>query len=143
MSETPESKIITPSSGSGAPEAVKEQDAPVETRLSHQTVNTLAGAVAQLVDIESRVIKQPNDDKLAKELKVFIANTMIKHSQEFIGCWFTVRVEYEPLCQTIAHVLGHVDAIRQQRYKQQRALEAQISEAAAKLKADQETPKNA
>lgn len=137
MSESPENKII-PASNSADP---TKESAEQETRLSMQAVNTLAGAIAQLVDLESKAIVQPNDDKLKKELKNFIANTMVKHSQEFIGCWFTVRIEYEPLCQTISHVLGHVDAIRQQRYKQQREVERQLSDAAAKLKADQETPK--
>lgn len=137
MSE--ENKIITPENPAPASAETKEQNAAVEARLSHQTVNSLAGAVAQLVDLESKVIVQPNDDKLKKELRQFIANVFLKHSQEFIGCWFTVRVEYEPLCQSAAYLLGHVDAIRQQRYKQQRNMEQALSEAAAKLKAEQET----
>ena len=115
------------------------QDTPAQARLSRPVVETLAGAVAQLVDINERLIKQPNDAKLSAELQKFIATTFLQHAQEFIGCWFTVRLEYEPLCQVVAHVLGHTDAIRQQRYQQARALEKQFSEAAAKLKESQET----
>ena len=138
MSE--ENKIITPENPAPQPAPQAENEAE-PSRLTQQVVNSLAGAVAQLVEIESRAVIQPNDDKLKAELRKFIANIFLKHSQEFIGCWFTVRVEYEPLCQTIAHVLGHVDAIRQQQYKHRRELEKQLSEAAAKLKAEQETPK--
>jgi len=134
MSENKE--IITPENKT----PTAQQDSAEDPRLSMQTVNNLASAVAQLVDLESRSIVQPNDDKLKSELRKFISNTFLKHSQEFIGCWFTVRVEYEPLCQTISHVLGHVDAIRQQRYKQQREVERQLSDAAAKLKAEQANP---
>lgn len=102
-----------------------------ETRLSQQTVNTLAGAVAQLVDLESRTIAQPNDEALKRELRNHIAKVFLKHSQEFIGCWFTVRIEYEPLCHTIAHVLGHVDGIRQRRFQQLRDLEKKVEGAIA------------
>lgn len=134
------SEIIIPENPAPAPAPESGQNPAAETRLSQQTVNTLAGAVAQLVDLEERAVVQPNDDKLKKELRQFIANIFLKHSQEFIGCWFTVRIEYEPLCQTIAHVLGHVDAIRQQRYQHLRKLEKSVEDAIA---AKQETSKQA
>lgn len=133
MSE--DTKIITPENPAAPVEQKStEQEAGEAARLSTQAVNALAGAVAQLVDIESRAIVQPNDEKLKKELRAYIANTMAKHAQEFIGCWFTVRMEYEPMCNTIANVLRHVDAIRQQRYQQAREAEKMLSDAAAKLK---------
>jgi len=137
------SDIIIEPEKTESPAAPAQEQEQAGARLSMQIVNNLASAVAQLVDIESRTVVQPNDDKLKRELRQFIANIFLKHKEEFIGCWYTVRNEYEPLCNTVANVLSHVDGIRQQQYQQRRAFEKQMSDAAAKLKAEQETPKQA
>ena len=100
-----------------------QETPPVEepTRLTSEGAQRLAGALAQLEEVRGRKIVQPGDDKIIKGLETFITNNFLKYANDFLGAWFTVQTEYNPLVLSIARVLRRTDGIRQQWFEQQQA----------------------
>jgi hypothetical protein len=98
-------------------------------RLTQEGANRIAGALAQLNDINTRAIIHPGDAKLKEELTKFVTNNLFRYADELLGCFFTVRVEYEPAIVALARVLQRVDGVRQQWFAQQAAMEQAMQEA--------------
>jgi len=81
--------------------------------LKKQEAHQLGEAVARWYQLRDQAIKTPTSDAEIKGLTEFIANTLMTHAHEFVGCWFTVRDEYEPAINLLARVGTRIDHVRQ------------------------------
>lgn len=90
--------------------------------LTQEQAMQLAQSYARFEFLRNATIKQPKDDAELRGLTEFMASTFIDHASEFIGCWFGVKNEYEPLLNIFAQALNRVDGIRAQH---QAAVQAQ------------------
>jgi hypothetical protein len=104
--------------------------------LTPQEANRIAHALAQLHELEDAVIATPTSDAQKKGLREFIANSFLKHAGTFLGCYFTVKGEYEVLVNALALAFRRVDGIRNQMALQEAAHRAAV-------KAEQEKPQSA
>jgi len=79
--------------------------------LTFEICNQIAGSLARLEEIAAYSIQTAAHQAEIRGLHEFLANTFINHGAEFLGCWFTVRREYEPALKAIAQVAYRVRAI--------------------------------
>jgi hypothetical protein len=79
--------------------------------LTFEIANSVAGALSRLEELAAYSVKLPAHDAEIRGTHEFLANTFINHGAEFLGCWFTVRREYEPALKAIAQVAFRVRAI--------------------------------
>ena len=79
--------------------------------LTFEIANQVAGALQRLEELAAYEIKLPAHEAEIRGNHEFLANTFINHGAEFLGCWFTVRREYEPALKAIASVAFRVRAI--------------------------------
>jgi DNA phosphorothioation-dependent restriction protein DptG len=94
--------------------------------LTPQEANRIAHALAQLHTLEDAVIATPTSDAQKKGLREFIANSFLKHAGTFLGCYFTVKGEYEVLVNALALAFRRVDGIRNQMAIQEAAHRAAV-----------------
>jgi hypothetical protein len=79
--------------------------------LSMQKANEIAGAIARRFELKgTKIVTKENEAEL-RGLDQFLSNALTEHVEELLGCWFTIRREYEPLLQTFAQVAYRVGAI--------------------------------
>jgi hypothetical protein len=93
--------------------------------LTQQEMQQLAEAYARFSFLRNATIKQAKDDAEIRGLTEHMARTFIDHASEFIGCWFGVRNEYEPIIGLVAQVAERVCAVRAQHA--QRAAAQQVT----------------
>jgi len=79
--------------------------------LTFEIANAIAGALSRLEELAAYSVKLPAHDAEIRGTHEFLANTFINHGAEFLGCWFTVRREYEPALKAIAQIAFRVRAI--------------------------------
>ena len=82
---------------------------------------TLGNAVARWHELRDNIIKTPTSDAELKGLTEFIATQAVEHIDELIGCWFTIRDEYEPILNLISRVGQRVNSINAQYYARMQA----------------------
>lgn len=78
-----------------------------KTLLTQQDAIEIAGAVARLDEIKnlSALSQTKQIEAEACGLVEFLSKKFIDNAGEFLGCWFAVRLEYEPLIRGLAPVL--------------------------------------
>jgi len=79
--------------------------------LTSEEAMQLAQSYARFEYLRNATIKQPKDDAEIRGLTEYMANTFINHANEFIGCWFGVKNEYEPLLNIVAQAASRVSGI--------------------------------
>lgn len=79
--------------------------------LSYKKAEELAGALSRLHELAETKITTKESNAEAAGLKRFVADEAPKHLNEFLGCWFIIRREYEPLLNTLAIMAKRVQAI--------------------------------
>jgi hypothetical protein len=82
--------------------------------LSQEQAMQLAQSYARFEFLRNATIKQPKDDAELRGLTEFMARTFIDHASEFIGCWFGVKNEYEPMLNIFAQMFNRVTGIQAQ-----------------------------
>jgi hypothetical protein len=81
--------------------------------LNQDEATKIAGAFARLHELKSAVIKTDTANAEQKGLQEYLAAAMVEHASEFIGCWFAVRNEYEPLIGLVARISQRVSGINE------------------------------
>src|SRR6267142_1750518 len=79
--------------------------------LTQAKATQIAEAYARFSQLRGTAIKTPTADAELKGLSEFLANELINHASEFIGCWFAVRNEYEPILGLLARVSQRIHGI--------------------------------
>lgn len=89
--------------------------------INREQITQLSEAYARFVFLRNATIKQPKDDAELRGLTEFMAQFFIDHASEFIGSWYAVRNEYEPLIGLITQIarrahglMKHQDALAEQ-----------------------------
>jgi hypothetical protein len=100
-----ESKIIVPNSTPAQPTKV----APLRPEQTEQIVLGLK----RYLELGQSSILESNAAAERRGLEDFLKTSLLSHAGEFIGCWYAVRQEYEPLCVCIANLLQRVEAFRE------------------------------
>ena len=99
--------------------------------LKKQEAHQLGEAITRWYELRDQAIKTPTSDAEIKGLTEFIANTLMTHAHEFLGCWFTIRDEYEPAINFIARIGTRVEHVRQLMDIANRQADAKAPEEAA------------
>jgi len=94
--------------------------------LSQKEATELAGAFARLQELGGNKIITTESAAEKRALDKFLSEGMTRHANEFLGCWFAVRHEYEPLVGIVASIIRRATAINSPR-AQQTATPEQIS----------------
>lgn len=77
---------------------------------------------------DSKIITLDKNAEAEKAgLREFLKNQLFEHAGFLMGCWFAVKNEYEPLCNTMASILNRAHAIQALRAKADSAAEAASS----------------
>jgi hypothetical protein len=97
-------------------ETKQKSTANANTLLTRKDAIELGGALARWHELRNTAIKTPTSDAELKGLTEHIAQTLIQHADEFVGCWFTIRDEYEPVLNLLARVTQRVSHINAQQY---------------------------
>lgn len=110
------SNIITPENqGNTQPELDETQPA---AELTQREVERIAGALAQLHELEDQKIVTPTSEAQKKGLREYLSNSFIKFGPQFLGAWFTAHGEYGPLVDALSlifrRVTANVDRMRMQ-----------------------------
>lgn len=124
------SQIITPESN----QATKPQGDGTEAaaELTHNEVNRIAGALADLHALEDQKIVTATSEAQKRGLREYLANSFIKHGPHFLGAYYTLKGEYEPLIGTLAILFKRVDGnINYMRVQEAMHRKAQVEAAAA------------
>jgi hypothetical protein len=86
--------------------------------ITRQEIQQLGENYARFVYLQNATIKQPKDDAEIAGLVSYLGRFFIDHASEFIGSWFAVRNEYEPLIGLVAAItrrasglIAHQDAM--------------------------------
>jgi len=79
--------------------------------LTFKECDQIAGSLARLEEIAAYSIQTAAHQAEIRGLHEYLANTFINHGAEFLGCWFTVRREYEPSLKAVASIAYRVRAI--------------------------------
>lgn len=67
-------------------------------------------------DADSKIITLDKNAEAEKAgLREYVKNQMFEHAGHLMGCWFAIKNEYEPLCNTFASILNRAEGIRAQR----------------------------
>jgi hypothetical protein len=74
----------------------------------------LGGAYQRFSELRGLVVQTPTSEAELKGLTEYLATTLIDHASEFIGCWFAVRNEYEPILGLLARIGERVSGIHAQ-----------------------------
>lgn len=90
-------------------------DSKVPERLNIKIATEIGGALERWHTLRNQAIKTPTTDAEIAGLTEFLANQLLTHAPELLGCWYVVRNEYEPLVNVVFNVLGRVDGIRMER----------------------------
>lgn len=94
----------------------------------------IAQSFARLQHLRNATIKQVADDAEIKGHIEFLAPQFLEHASEFIGCWFVMHNEYEPLINSLMPLANRVLSLMQQA----QAAQAQRSQAAQAVTASPE-----
>lgn len=93
--------------------------------LTIEQVQSLAGAFARLTELRSQTIQTPTAAAESKGLIEHIAQEMLTHASEWIGCWFVANLEYQQLINALIPVFNRVGAnAEQQRARRAAAIAA-------------------
>ena len=109
--------------------------------LTAEEFEKIGGALQRINEIRDAAIKKPTDDAELAELIAFAGKGLIDHAPELLGCWITVRQEYQPLLHVAAGFLRRVDAINAQAY-QRTAAQAQCCPGGCKCEQPAAAPDN-
>lgn len=101
----------------------------------------LIDAIHRLNQLSSSVIVNKNDDAEKAGLEKFLYTGLVAHASVLLGCWFTVKTEYEPLVNCFSHLLERANGLTELRGAQHRQLVAAAAASAnATATADAPTP---
>lgn len=113
-----ESKIVN-LAGQPVQEAEGEttQPQPPRRRLNAQIIEQLAAQLNRLSELSQHKIISRNDEAEKAGIHAFLAEHFVVFGSELLGCWYTVRGEYEPLLRVItavtARVAGQLEQVRE------------------------------
>lgn len=117
--------------------------------LNFDSVAEIAGALGKLQELRAFTLKSPENEVEARGLAEFLTNSFLNHGEEFLGCWFTVRREYEPFLKAVSSIAYRVRGVMAAVVEQTNANGEQIVErteadtqAAIQSRAQQPEPAN-
>lgn len=87
------------------------KNAKVTVSLDFKSANEIAGAFARLSELQGGTILTSTTEAELRGLKDYLSTALLNHAAEFLGCWFTVRQEYEPLLKAFSSVAYRVQGI--------------------------------
>jgi hypothetical protein len=90
---------------------IPNETKPKRIALSFETANEIAGALARRQELTSTTILSKDTEAELRGLNQYLTTALANHSEELLGCWFTIRREYEPLLQAFSTVAFRVGAI--------------------------------
>jgi len=79
--------------------------------LTYKLAEELGGALDKLEELAQTKIKTKESEAEERGLKAFVAETATHNLQELLGCWFTIRREYEPLLNVLAVMTKRVQGV--------------------------------
>lgn len=79
--------------------------------LTKEEAAKLGGAFQRFTELRAKAVKTEAEVAELTGLSEYLAITLIDHAAEFIGCWFAVRDEYEPILGLLARVGQRVSGI--------------------------------
>lgn len=71
----------------------------------------IAGALARLKELSKSALSSPTADAEIKGLNEYLVRSFLQYGEEFLGCWITIRREYEPALKALASVAHRVRGI--------------------------------
>jgi len=91
---------------------------PLDMEAGKQIIDAIS-RLAQLAgngEADSKIITLDANANAEKAgLVEYIKNQLFEHAGHLMGCWFAVKNEYEPLCNSFASILNRAEGIRAQR----------------------------
>jgi hypothetical protein len=78
------------------------------TPLTQDEATKIAGAYTRFMELRGQAIKTPTADAELAGTVEYLSHALLEHASEFIGCWFAIRNEYEPLIGVLAQVSQRV-----------------------------------
>jgi hypothetical protein len=106
IKKNPMKKIISPKNG-----GITAAPTPPRAGLTMEAANQLGGALQRRAELSALTILTKETEAELRALGSFIAETITDNAAELLGCWFTVRREYEPLLKAFASVAFRVSGI--------------------------------
>jgi len=73
-------------------------------QLSREEAIQLGGALQRLRQLSSLEVKTAAHEAEIRGTHEYLANTLLNHAEEFLGAWFTLRNEYQPLLSAIGTI---------------------------------------
>jgi hypothetical protein len=102
--------------------------------LDRHSIADLRNALIQLRTLQASALVTPTSDAQKVGLTQHLANAMLEHCEEFLGCWFAAKEEYEPLIQGFAGLLRRAGAVNADMVRRhQEAMKAQEEAASDKV----------
>lgn len=86
--------------------------------LTPQQMTQISEAYTRFLELRQQTIVTPTTSAELKGLSEFLAQSLIDHAGEFIGCWFAIRNEYEPIIGLITRVSQRVIGLNAQQHAQ-------------------------
>ena len=80
-------------------------------QMEDKTAVEIGGALARLAELKTKKIVEKDDAAENRGLEKFLQREMVEHAEEFLGCWFTIRNQYQPLIQGFASLIMRADAV--------------------------------
>jgi hypothetical protein len=89
-------------------EATKTESIEVPITLTIEAANEIGGAlleIKELVELQKTTKLEPTSEAKLRSLTEFVQSKLVENANELLGCFLTIKTEYAPLCNSIAHVL--------------------------------------
>jgi hypothetical protein len=100
----------------------------MHTSLEMEAGEQIIASVSRLDQLAKLDSKEPNAIAEAAGLQEHIKNQLFQHAGHLLGCWFTIKNEYEPFCNVFASISNRATHILQQRAAREAALTAKQAE---------------
>lgn len=131
------SNIITPDSAKkNQPSSTAAEQVSHVEQLNKYEAERLLGAFARLHELEDQKIVTPNSEAEKKGIQLFITNSLLKVGPQLLGCYLTLKGEYEPFVLTFSlffrRVLANVNMMEAQAEQHEKARLAAVKAEAEK-----------
>ena len=120
-------KIITPDND---PTAAPKTAAPPES-LTREKCARLAHAIRRLHILEGQTVATAQRDAEIRGIKALLLSEMTKYAHEFVGSWFVLHDEYDPLCESLARLFNRAGQINSERYARMHKAQQEATNAEA------------
>lgn len=107
METTPDTKLESPAT---QPEA--QSTAP--TNMTPELAQQIGGALQRLHELRAKETPSEDETKEVAGLIEWLADNLITHASELIGCFFVAKFEYSPIVNALGSIFGrHMESYQQ------------------------------